>query len=172
MSATGVMSAGVGIHDQINAALRIIDDPIQRYLLADEVGMGKTIQAGFVMRQLLIDNPKGRIGFIVPEALREQWHAELLGKFYLDDFATADGRLPFAIRGHHEVDEWYKFQGADLLVIDEAHQLARADTPEDEPYRQLAAVAHAVPRLLLLSATPFSRKVTSHLALLHLLDPE
>ncbi len=36
---------------QINAALRVIRDPIQRYLLADEVGMGKTIQAGMVMRQ-------------------------------------------------------------------------------------------------------------------------
>lgn len=173
MSATGVMSAGVRIHEhQVNAALRIINDPIQRYLLADEVGMGKTIQAGFVIRQLLIDNPRSRIGFIVPDALREQWHAELLDKFYLDDFATADGRLPFAIRGHHEVDEWHKFQGADLVVIDEAHQLARADTPEDEPYRQLAVVARSTPRLLLLSATPFSRKVTSHLALLHLLDPE
>ncbi len=173
MSATGITSAGVGIHEhQVNAALRIINDPIQRYLLADEVGMGKTIQAGFVIRQLLIDNPMARVGFIVPDALREQWHAEMLDKFYLDDFATADGRLPFAIRGHHDVDEWHKLQGADLIVIDEAHQLARTDSPEGEPYRQLAAVAHAVPRLLLLSATPFSRGGASHLPLLHLLDPE
>lgn len=172
MSATGLASAGVGIHEhQVNAALRIINDPIQRYLLADEVGMGKTIQAGFVVRQLLIDDPSRRVGFIVPEALREQWQAELLDKFFLDDFASSDGRLPFAIRSHDEVDEWSKFQGADLLVIDEAHQLARAESPADQPYRQLAAVAHAVPRLLLLSATPFSQKPTSHLALLHLLDP-
>ena len=171
MSATGIMSAGVAIHEhQVNAALRIINDPIQRYLLADEVGMGKTIQAGLVVRQLLIDNPKGRVGFIVPDALREQWQAELLDKFFLDDFATADGRLPFAIRGHDEVEEWHKFQDADLLVIDEAHQLARAESP-DQPYRQLTAVAHAVPRLLLLSATPFSQRTASHLALLHLLDP-
>lgn len=173
MSLTGVMSAGVQIHEhQVNAALRIINDPIQRYLLADEVGMGKTVQAGFVMRQLLIDNPKARVGLIVPDALREQWGAELLDKFYLDDFSNADGRLPFAILGHHQVGEWQKLGEVDLVVIDEAHILARADSPEDEPYRQLAAVAHAVPRLLLLSATPFSRKVTSHLALLHLLDPE
>ncbi|WP_404385225.1 DEAD/DEAH box helicase [Knoellia locipacati] len=172
-SATGLMSAGVAIHEhQVNAALRIINDPIQRYLLADEVGMGKTIQAGFVARQLLIDNPSRRFGFIVPDALREQWQAELRDKFYLDDFATPDGQLPFAVLGHDEVEEWHKFRGADLLVIDEAHQLTRVDSPDDEPYRQLASVAHAVPRLLLLSATPFSRKVTSHLALLHLLDPE
>ncbi len=173
MSATGLMSAGVGIHEhQVNAALRVINDPVQRYLLADEVGMGKTIQAGFVARQLLIDDPRRRIGFIVPDALREQWQSELLDKFYLDDFATEDGRLPFAVRGHEEPDVWEKFHGADLLVVDEAHQLARAESPLDEPYRQLTTVAHAVPRLLLLSATPFSRNVTSHLALLHLLDPK
>lgn len=173
MSATGLMSAGVGIHEhQVNAALRIINDPVQRYLLGDEVGMGKTIQAGFVARQLLIDNPRRRIGFIVPDALREQWHSELLEKFYFDDFATEDGQLPFAIGGHDEPDAWQKFEGVDLLVVDEAHQLVRAESPLDEPYRQLATLAHAVPRLLLLSATPFSRSVTHHLALLHLLDPK
>lgn len=173
VSATGIMSAGVQIHEhQVNAALRIINDPIQRYLLADEVGMGKTIQAGFVIRQLLIDDPAHRVALIVPDALREQWQSELLEKFHLDDFTTAEGRLPFAIRSHDEVGDWAKMAGADLLVVDEAHQLARVETPDEEPYRQLAAVAHQVPRLLLLSATPFSRKVASHLALLNLLDPE
>lgn len=172
-SATGIGSSGVQIHEhQVNAALRIINDPIQRYLLADEVGMGKTIQAGFVIRQLLIDDPSRRIGLIVPEALREQWQSELLDKFYLDDFATVDGRLPFDIRGHGEVEDWANLGGTDLLVVDEAHELARSESPEGEPYRQLASVAHQVPRLLLLSATPFSRRVTSHLALLHLLAPD
>lgn len=173
ISATGITSAGVSIHEhQVNAALRIINDPIQRYLLADEVGMGKTIQACFVVRQLLIDDPSRRVGFIVPNAISEQWRAELLDKFYLDDFASADGRLPFAIRGHADTQEWHKFRDADLLVVDEAHLLTGAGSPDEERYRELARVAHSVPRLLLLSATPFSRKATSHLALLHLLDPD
>ena len=88
-SATGIVSSGVRIHaHQVSAALRIIRDPVQRYLLADEVGMGKTIQAGMVMRQMLVDDPGRRIGIIVPDALAAQWRSELLEKFYLDDFVS------------------------------------------------------------------------------------
>ncbi|MGY1680614.1 protein DpdE [Geodermatophilus sp. SYSU D01176] len=171
-SATGIVSAGVRLHaHQISAALRIIQDPVQRYLLADEVGMGKTVQAGFVMRQLLIDVPGRRIGVIVPDALKAQWRAELLEKFYLDDFPLPGGRLPFEILGHDEVDNWSELDGADLLVIDEAHLLARTEGPQESPYRELASLARAVPRLLMLTATPFSRHSATHLALLHLLDP-
>ncbi|WP_375502632.1 protein DpdE [uncultured Jatrophihabitans sp.] len=171
-SATGIVSTGVRLHaHQISAALRIIRDPVQRYLLADEVGMGKTIQAGFVMRQLLIDVPGRRIGVIVPDALKAQWRAELLEKFYLDDFPSPAGGLPFEVLGHDEVNNWGELTGADLLVVDEAHLLARTQGPQDSPYRELTDLAHAVPRLLMLSATPFSRHSTTHLALLHLLDP-
>lgn len=171
-SATGIVSAGVRLHaHQISAALRIIRDPVQRYLLADEVGMGKTVQAGFVMRQLLIDVPGRRIGVIVPDALKAQWRAELLEKFYLDDFPLPGGGLPFEILGHDEVENWVELDGADLLIVDEAHLLARTEGPQDSPYRELASLAHAVPRLLMLSATPFSRHSSTHLALLHLLDP-
>src|SRR5665213_2383100 len=156
-SATGIMSSGVRLHaHQISAALRIIRDPVQRYLLADEVGMGKTIQAGFVMRQLLLDAPGRRIGVIVPDALTAQWRAELLDKFYLDDFPVAGGALPFEILAHSEIDRWGELVGVELLVIDEAHLVARTNDPEDSPYRELARLAHATPRLLMLSATPFS----------------
>ncbi|MBA3430096.1 MAG: restriction endonuclease subunit R [Actinobacteria bacterium] len=171
-SATGIMSSGVRIHaHQINAALRIIRDPVQRYLLADEVGMGKTIQAGLVMRQILLDAPGRRVGLLVPDALMGQWQAELRDKFHLSDFPTNDGEYPVHILGHGQVDGWGSFGQLDLLVVDEAHLLARAAGPEDRPYRELAAIAHAAPRLLMLSATPFSRGATTHLALLHLLDP-
>lgn len=171
-SATGIMSSGVRMHShQVNAALRIIRDPIQRYLLADEVGMGKTIQAGLVMRQLLIDSPGRCIGLIVPDALIAQWQAELRDKFYLDDFPTSHGRLPYVIYGHNEVARWPDLQDVDLLVVDEAHLLAKTTDPMSTPYRDLAAVAHAVPRVLMLSATPFSKGAQTHLALLHLLDP-
>lgn len=172
-SATGIMSSGVRLHaHQISAALRIIRDPVQRYLLADEVGMGKTIQAGFVMRQLLLDEPGRRIGILAPSALMAQWRAELLNKFYLDDFRLPDGRLPFEIFPHSDTNRWADLSDVDLLVIDEAHMLARTGDPQDSPYRELADLAHAVPRLLMLTATPFVRSSTTHLALLHLLDPQ
>lgn len=172
-SATGIISAGVRMHaHQINAALRVIRDPVQRYLLADEVGMGKTIQAGLVMRQLLIDAPGRQIGVIVPDALITQWQSELRDKFFLDDFPTATNGPPFEIVGHSEPQRWAQLEDVDLLVVDEAHLLARTADPGKSPYRELAQVSHAVPRVLMLSATPFSREATTHLALLHLLDPQ
>lgn len=172
-SATGIMSSGVRMHaHQINAALRIIRDPVQRYLLADEVGMGKTIQAGLVIRQILHDVPGRRVGVLAPDALVGQWRAELRDKFHLSDFPTDDGEYPVRILGHSHVDQWDSFADLDLLVVDEAHLLARTTGPDESPYRELAAIAHAAPRLLMLSATPFSRGPTTHLALLHLLDPD
>ncbi|WP_127817851.1 protein DpdE [Microbacterium sp. CPCC 204701] len=172
-SATGIMSAGVRIHaHQVSAALRIIRDPVQRYLLADEVGMGKTIQAGLVMRQLLIDQPGRRIGLIVPDALMAQWRSELRGKFHLDDFPTGRGGSPYEILGHSEVSRWHDLQDVELLVVDEAHLLANTNSPDTRPYAELARLAHAAPRVLMLSATPFARSATTHLALLHLLDPQ
>ncbi|MFW6600445.1 protein DpdE [Propionibacteriaceae bacterium Y2011] len=172
-SATGIMSSGVRIHaHQINAALRIIRDPVQRYLLADEVGMGKTIQAGLVMRQLLVDEPGRRIGVIVPDAMVAQWRSELLEKFYLDDFVNSAGELPFVILSHSASKQWKQLSGVDLLVVDEAHLLARTDGPTASPYADIAPIAHGAPRVLMLSATPFSRSSTTDLALLHLLDPQ
>lgn len=134
--------------------------------------MGKTIQAGFVMRQLLLDEPGRRIGILAPDALMAQWRAELLTKFYLDDFRLPDGRLPFDIVAHNDTDRWADLFGVDLLVVDEAHVFARTSGPQDSPYQEVAALAHAAPRLLMLTATPFARSSTSHLALLHLLDPQ
>jgi len=172
-SATGIMSAGVSMHaHQIAAALRIIRDPVQRYLLADEVGMGKTIEAGLVMRQLLIDDPTRRLAAIVPDALVAQWRSELCDKFFLDDFPSADGGARFSVMGHSQVDIWKDLADVDLLVVDEAHELAQTGGPDESPYRELASLARAAPRVLMLSATPFTRGPTTHLALLHLLDPQ
>lgn len=166
-SATGIGSAGVKIHaHQVNAALRIIRDPVQRYLLADEVGMGKTIQAGLVLRQLLIDDPTRKIGIIAPDALIPQWKAELDEKFYLGDFGC-----PYLIRPFSDRKGWQDLANVDLLIIDEAHLLARTKDKKTQQYTELATLAHAAPRLLLLSATPFSQDAATHMALLHMLDP-
>lgn len=171
-SATGIMSAGVNLHaHQVDAAMRIIQDPVQRYLLADEVGMGKTIQAGFVIRQLLIDDPHAHAGIIVPVSLAAQWHREMVDRFHLDDFDTGEGRRRFRILTHEDPSAWTYCYGCALVVVDEAHLLATVDTPEVEPYATLVRVAVAVPRILLLSATPSMQTDSTHLALLHLLDP-
>ncbi|MDQ0770253.1 ATP-dependent helicase HepA [Pseudarthrobacter defluvii] len=165
-STTGIASAGVQMHShQVAAAFRILRDPIQRYLLADEVGMGKTIEAGFVIRQTLIDDPKRKIGVIAPDSLIEQWRSELRDKFFIGDF----GRR-VAVVGHSDLSGWKRLMNVDLLVVDEAHLLANDGSPLDPTYAELNKLAKSAARLLLLSATPFTQESTTHLALLHLLD--
>lgn len=167
-SATGISSAGVQMHaHQVAAALKVIRDPIQRYLLADEVGMGKTIEAGFVIRQTLLDNPSRKVGIICPDALVEQWRVELRDKFFIGDF----GRCVKVV-AHSDLLMWRSLDGVDLLVVDEAHLVARVTSPDEPAYALLARLAHKAARLLLLSATPFGQESTTHLALLHLLDKE
>ncbi|TFV95395.1 protein DpdE [Orlajensenia leifsoniae] len=165
-SATGIASSGVQMHShQVAAAFRIIRDPVQRYLLADEVGMGKTIEAGFVIRQTLIDDPSRKVGVVCPDALVEQWRSELRDKFFIGDFGQR-----VKVVGHSDTRSWAEFGSVDLLVVDEAHLLATVESADEPTYRMLAAAAHSAPRLLLLSATPFTRASSTHLAMLHLLD--
>ena len=167
-SAFTLLSSGVEIfRHQVHAAMTVISDPVQRYLLADEVGLGKTIEAGFVIRQVLLDEPTSKIVIIAPNALRRQWQDELRSKFFVGDF-------PFAtikISSHDTPEKWQSYQGYDLVVVDEAHLLVQVDGPAQSPYRELAALAHSIERVLLLSATPLTSRVTTHLGLLHLLEP-
>lgn len=166
-SASGIISSGAQIHaHQVGAALRILHDPVQRYLLADEVGMGKTIQAGYVIRQTLIDDPSSAVVVIAPDALRRQWQEELRTRFFTEDFASKRLR----ISSHEEPEKWRDYRGFTLAVVDEAHLLAAVNGPDEEPYRQLAQLCAAVPRVLLLSATPTMQREETHLGLLHLLD--
>lgn len=145
---------------QLAAARRVLTDPVPRYLLADEVGMGKTIEAGIVARQCLIDDPSRRVEVVCPKALVEQWHTELQQRCGLDEFAAGVTVRPF-----EELDTIHP--GADLLIVDEVHNLLADPTRRET----LTHLAHEAPRLLLLSATPALGAPQDLLDLLHLLDP-
>lgn len=153
---------------QVQASLIVLSDPVQRYLLADEVGLGKTVEAGFIIRQILIDNPLAKITIVAPDVLRRQWIRELTGKFFTDDFPRAEIR----VLAHENPTGWAKHKNSDLLVVDEAHALVQGGDPNSSPYRELAPLAHTAERLLLLSATPITSNLITHLGLLHLLDPD
>ncbi|WP_079177547.1 protein DpdE [Streptomyces albidoflavus] len=152
---------------QVNAALTVLSDPVQRYLLADEVGLGKTIEAGYVVRQILIDNPAACVVVVSPVALRRQWLSELKDKFHIGDFPDAT----IVVTSHETPEKWAGYKHADLVVVDEAHALVQAG-PDETPYKELCALAHSAERLLLLSATPVTSGYLTNLGLLHLLDPE
>lgn len=165
----GALSSAIELHDhQLDTAWRVLQDPVQRYLLADEVGLGKTVEAGIILRQLLLDNPTLSVQLILPPFLVGQWQDELANKFFLKDFTQADVRFA-------RNDEPNTWAPADLLIVDEAHNLASL-AASDQPvltarYEKFAATATESTRLLMLSATPALNNEPVFLQMLKLLDP-
>ncbi|WP_321960087.1 protein DpdE [Paraburkholderia sp. J7] len=158
---TGILSARVElVPHQIDVARRVLEDPLQRYLLADEVGMGKTIEAGFIVRQYLLTELDGRVIVVVPPALLEQWRRELHEKFCIDQFANR-----VELRASDDPDLGATVAPG-LLIVDEAHHLVSGDVPG-----WLVSWSSEAQRLLLLSATPTLRDPAVLLRLLRLLDP-
>lgn len=154
---------------QFNVVRKVLQDPIQRYLLADEVGLGKTIEAGLLIRQFTLDSPDARVLLIVPPALVGQWRQELTQRFglldWLDDYIWVVPSNDLAAVQEHLPD-------AGMLVVDEAHHLSRHTEAGPHPlYALLQRRAATVPRLLLLSGTPVLADTTGFLRILHLLDP-
>jgi superfamily II DNA or RNA helicase len=152
-------------------------------LLADEVGLGKTIEAGIVLAQLLAEG-KERILILTPATLRAQWQAELREKFDVDA-VVVDGRsargtenvfdrpfpiiasLPFAAAR----PEALAALAWDVVVIDEAHRLRNAYRPGHKTGRALRQALAGRPKLLL-TATPLQNDVLELFGLLSLLDAE
>ena len=170
---TGLASAGIELLEhQVATVRRILADPVQRYLLADEVGLGKTIEAGVVIRQHLLDQPNdASVVIVVPAHLVRQWRGELVNKFFLTE------NSPVQVFSETDFVEDADDLGAvTMLVVDEAHRSALHAFDRDplsrRVYEALQAVAARVPRLLLLSGTPVLHQEEGFLAMLHLLDPE
>ncbi|MEP9403669.1 protein DpdE [Sphingomonas sp. VNH70] len=163
---TSLLSAGIDfVPHQVAAVRRVLSDPIQRYLLADEVGLGKTIEAGLIIRQHLIDNPETEVLIATPPALCSQWRRELTTKLRLDQFGEA-----FECCSHTEIAQVRR--RPDVLVIDEAHHLVGVESGAlAKSAARLRELAEDVPVLLLLSATPPLGEEARFLALLNLLDP-
>ncbi|MCY4615393.1 MAG: protein DpdE [Chloroflexi bacterium] len=167
-TASGLVSASVRLlPHQFHVVRRLREDPVQRYLLADEVGLGKTIEAGAVLRQLLNDAPTSRVAIVAPTTLLRQWERELYEKFDID---TDEGQVTFY--GLSDLGEILDdTPELDLLIIDEAHHLIGRGGTVHGGYELLARAAHKAERLLLLTATPVLGEDAATLALLNLLDP-
>jgi ATP-dependent helicase HepA len=167
----GLWSSVVELHEhQVEAARRILMDPVQRYLLADEVGLGKTVEAGIVIRETLSQNPEARVLVLVPDHLVTQWQGELESKFHPEDF----GRSRVNVAPHSSLSE--QTGNYALCVIDEVHRLVTH--PFHATPSQLAVFGHVrrlaleSPGLLLLTATPVRAGDVDYLAILHLLSPD
>ena len=105
---------------QLAVVRRILRDDKRRYLLADEVGLGKTIEAALVLReQLLCGGPQTNAVVGVPKSLIGQWREELAGRFHLG--AMFNKRL--FICSHEDLAQILSKYSPEILLIDEVHQL-------------------------------------------------
>ena len=164
----GLLLGSVELHDhQLTVVRSVSDDHERRYLLADEVGLGKTIEAGALVWQSLHDQPSGRVLVLAPDHLRQQWDEELVGKFHADHFPRAS----IHIHAHEEPETWPDGP-VGVLVVDEAHHLTRAGPLPTETLVRVTELAHGARDVLLLSATPVRTNEAAFLDLLHLLDPK
>lgn len=162
-----------------------------RVLLADEVGLGKTIEAGLIIHQQLLTGRAERVLVIVPDTLRHQWLVEMLRRFNLrfsvfdEDRcveAYADNDNPFyteqlvicsleLLRKKRRLEQAVDADW-DLLVVDEAHHLEWSEDLPSRSYRIVEALSEEIPGVLLLTATPDQLGHQSHFARLRLLDPD
>ena len=166
--------ARIALHPyQLEPALAVVRDGATRVLLADEVGLGKTIQAGLIISALVARGQASRVLVLVPAGLRWQWAEELRGRFGLEpaiiDAETLRRRVaglprsvnPWLIPGlflssfdyvkQEEVLQALRLVGWDVVVVDEAHAVAAPGTERGTAARQLAARAR---RVVLVTATP------------------
>ena len=156
---------------QIGVVRRILSDPSQRYLLADEVGLGKTIEAGLIIRQAVLDDPRShQILILVPSTLVRQWSEELTRRFGLRDFLDDSVHVLAQETSVAAINKL--LTTATMLVVDEAHHVADPSSGRlTQLFECLRAHAATIDRVLLLSATPVLRNETGFLRMLHLLDP-
>ncbi|MCE9533243.1 MAG: hypothetical protein K8T89_19265 [Planctomycetes bacterium] len=171
----GLLSSVIDLENhQIEVVRRVLQDPVQRYLLADEVGLGKTIEAGILIRQYVLDRPRDhRVLILVPPHLVEQWREELNYKFHLGNLV--DDTIDVAGHGDLEAVKEFPKEGG-MLVIDEAHHIATLvsaakDSDERAHFMAIRKIALKADRLLLLSATPLLHNEAAFQAMLHVLDP-
>ena len=178
------------IPHQLYIAHEVASRQAPRVLLADEVGLGKTIEAGLIMHRLLLSERVSRVLIVVPEALLYQWLVEMLRRFnlhfsILDDqrFSESDEANPFQEQQRVLCSLEFLVSSSsvaraalegdwDLLVVDEAHHLAWSPEGASLEYELVEALAGSTPGVLLLTATPEQLGRSGHFARLRLLDPQ
>ena len=182
--------------------LYIAHEVSQRYsprvLLADEVGLGKTIEAGLIIHQQLLTQRAQRILIVVPDTLIHQWLVEMLRKFNLlfsifdaercdaivESIEQGDAPInPFEteqlvlcslsfLTAHQDYFDQALSADWDCLVVDEAHHLLWSPDETSTEYDCIEQLARTIPSVLLLTATPEQLGKTGHYARLRLLDPD
>lgn len=149
---------------QLRTIMRCLQDGICRNMIADEVGMGKTIEALAVLKIFLKDHHNAKVLIVVPDALVEQWRTEMAYKFQLLEGEDVNGNN-VALSGMSEIDSFYDTY--DFVIADEVHKYLR----NDENYQKVLSLSKRTNNILMLSATPVQRRKDEYKKLLQLIQP-
>ena len=171
---------------QIDAALFALQTPyLNGVILADEVGLGKTIEAGIVITQYWAER-KRRILIIAPSSLRQQWQQELLEKFLIPsqllDPKLKDEQLSRTAQQGSEVlicsyefalrHETSLLRQWDLVICDEAHRLRNFYTGRNKAPEAISHIVREAHKTLLLTATPLQNRLEELYGLVSVFDPD
>ncbi len=179
---------------QLYIAQEVSSRPLPRVLLADEVGLGKTIEACLIMHRLIVCGMVRRALIVVPNVLVHQWFVELLRRFNLSFRIYDEDRCRAVEDGEPGINPFHDEQLVltsidflaaqperaaqaiacrwDLMIVDEAHHLHWSPEESSIEYSIVEQFAQHIPRLLLLTASPEQMGLESHFARLRLLDPQ
>lgn len=154
---------------QISTVARCFETTPVRYMLADEVGLGKTIEACSILSILASENQNLRVLIIVPSALVSQWQNELHYKYGLDA-AVASPRSSICLLPMEDISKSLLVFSMhwDLAIVDETHRLLA----NDAWYSRVQNLSRRATHILLLSATPIQDRNEEYRRLLALLSPE
>lgn len=174
---------------QVDAALFAFRSPLSRgAILADEVGLGKTIEAGLIISQLWAERRR-RILCILPASLRKQWYQELIEKFFIDSLILESPsynrmikegvRFPFEQQNKivlcsyqfaRRMESEIRAIPWDLVVIDEAHRLRNVIRKDNKIARSIRDAIGNRPKVLL-TATPLQNSLMELYGLVTFVDP-
>lgn len=191
-SSKGLMGSRTSLlSHQVYIAHEVARRHAPRVLLADEVGLGKTIEAGMILHARILNGLAERVLILVPDSLVHQWLVEMLRRFQLKfsvfdlerALDTSGVENPFENEqriicpaGLFEDDPELQKQVLeaqwDMVIIDEAHHLEWHPDSASPMYQFAEQLARQVESLLLLTATPEQAGIDGHFARLKLLDPD
>lgn len=174
---------------QYKPLLKFLNSDIRRVLIADEVGLGKTIEAGHILLELIARKELNSALIVCPKSLKDKWKAELEKRFDLhfknyesksDLLADIDSHRPlFGIVTYRAVSETGKrgvfealdetSQTIDMLICDEAHSVRNFGTDQTNGVTKLLSISKAA---LFMTATPVMTSKDNLYTLLHLLDED
>ena len=151
---------------QLDTIMRCLQSSPCRYMIADEVGLGKTIEACSILKIYLSNHSNQNVLIAVPQSLYAQWNSEMLFKFNLYP-GTGPNNNRISLKSFDELKSDDFLSDWDFVIVDEVHNYL-SDPVEYECVHQLSKNAE---NILLLSATPIQQRETEYLNLLRLVLP-